>query len=243
MDTDSSRISGSSRGVLTLFLAHHSPEEWRKKSITDELEPNGSKEAKVAEFVGAAESCRPQLLRLAARVVGNCEEADDIVQEALLKAFANLSKFRGESRVSTWLCAIVRNTAFESVRKQRGRVFVPLECPLFPKRSGEHPDLPDVRLNPEECYEHLEREEMVSAAVGRISPAYRRVFEMCVLEERPYVQVATLFNIPLSTLKSRLFRSRRDLRKEISKSKQRIHDPLLPGEKEDIRKGSNCDGP
>ncbi len=169
-------------------------------------------QAKLEQFTDAAERYRTRLIWLAAKIATRREDAEDIVQQALLKAFRKLSDFRGESHIKTWLNAIVQNTAHEYVRNQRRRSFVPLECSPFPDGNGEELDLPDRGMNPEEYFEHWERGKILAAAIGGLGTTNRQVIEMCVVEEIPYVQVATLLNVSLSTIKSRMFRSRRDLR-------------------------------
>lgn len=171
---------------------------------------------KLREFVDAAERYRPQLIWLATRITNRAEEAEDIVQQALLKAFRKLSGFRGESQMRTWLNAIVKNTAREYMRSQRGKVFVPLESSPFPDEASEELEIPDHGLSPEEYCEGREREEIVTAAIGGMGHANRQVLELCLFQELPYMQVATALNISLSTVKSRMFRSRRDLRLAVS---------------------------
>ena len=180
---------------------------------------SGVDETRLAQLVDAAERYRPQLLWIATRITNRREEAEDIVQQALLKAYVNLCKFRGESQMSTWLRAIVQNTAREYMRNQRGRTFVPLECAPLYDGACDDLDLPDPSMNPEECYEQSERKEIVSGAVRRMGPGNRRVLEMCVFEELPYIQVATFLNVSLSTVKSRMFRNRQLLRAGISMGK------------------------
>lgn len=172
-------------------------------------------EAKLADYVEAVKQYRPQLLRAAARVTNRYEDAEDIVQLALLKAFRNLYMFRGESQMKTWLTAIVRNAALEFVRNQRGKAFVPISC--VPVRDGAHDklELPDSSLNPEERYEHKEREEIVSAAINCMNRVNRRALQMCVLEEFSHMHAAAMLNVPLSTVKSRIFRGKRELKTAI----------------------------
>lgn len=172
-------------------------------------------EANLAAYVDAAERYRSQLLWVAARVTNRYEDAEDIVQLALLKAFTNLSLFRGESQMKTWLTAIVRNASLEYVRNQHARVFVPEGC--APLRDRVHDlDLPDPSMNPEEHYGLQEQGAIVSAAINRMSRINRRVLQMCVLDEHPYIQAATELNVPLSTIKSRIFRGRREIKTAIS---------------------------
>jgi RNA polymerase sigma-70 factor (ECF subfamily) len=180
------------------------------------ISPSRLDKMKLREFVDAAERYRPQLIWLAMRIVSRSEEAEDIVQQALLKAFRKLSGFRGDSQMRTWLNAIVKNTAREYMRSQRGRTFVPLEGPPFSDEGGDAIEIFDQRMNPEEYCEHRERDDMVAAAIGGMGGGNREVVEMCVFQELPYMEVATALNLPLSTVKSRMFRSRRDLRMALS---------------------------
>ena len=78
-------------------------------------------ESRVQEFLETAERRRPQLLRMARRLTQSNEDAEDIVQEAFMKAYKALARFRGESQMSSWLGAIVQNTAHEHLRNRRGR--------------------------------------------------------------------------------------------------------------------------
>jgi RNA polymerase sigma-70 factor (ECF subfamily) len=171
---------------------------------------------KLREFVDAVEQYRSQLIWLAMRITNRAEEAEDIVQQALLKAFRKLAGFRGDSQMRTWLNAIVKNTAREYMRSKRGRTFVPLESPLFPDAGGDEIEILDHGMNPEEYCEHRERDEILASAIGGLGPANREVVEMCVFQELPYMDVATALNLSLSTVKSRMFRSRRDLRMALS---------------------------
>lgn len=180
------------------------------------ISPSRLDKMKLREFVDAAERYRPQLLWVAMRIVSHTEEAEDIVQQALLKAFRKLSGFRGDSQMRTWLNAIVKNTAREYMRSQRARTFVPLECPQYSEEGGDEIEIRDHRMNPEEYCEHRERDDRVAAAIGGMGPGNREVVEMCVLQELPYMEVATALNLSLSTVKSRMFRSRRDLRMALS---------------------------
>ena len=98
-----------------------------------------------------SEQRRAQLLWDVQRVTKSSEEAEDIVQEALLRAWRSLQQFRGDAQISTWLRAIVRNTAREWLRNKGSRVSIPIGVFL-----GDEDDLPafeltDKRPDPEEC--------------------------------------------------------------------------------------------
>lgn len=170
---------------------------------------------KLTEFLDVAERYRPHFVWIAARITSRSEDAEDIVQQALFKAFRKLSGFRGDSQMRTWLNAIVKNTAREYLRSPRRLTFVPLDGSHL-DGDTEDLDIPDRGMNPEERYQLYEREKLVSDAIGGMGHANRRVLEMCVFEELPYPEVAIALDISLSTVKSRMFRNRRDLRMAIA---------------------------
>ena len=105
-------------------------------------------DSKVADFVETAEQRRAHLVRLARRVTPCIEEAEDIVQEALLRAYRNLPRFRGEARMTTWLQAIVQNAAREWLRQRKNVMLLPIE------RQGDVDnapiEFPDPGRTPEE---------------------------------------------------------------------------------------------
>ncbi len=173
-------------------------------------------EGRLEAFIHAAEKYRAQLVWIASQITNRREDAEDAVQQALLKAFANLAKFRGESQMKTWLSVIVQNTAREQMRSKRGKVCISLESTPYIDGSSDDIDVPDTSMNPEESLACLERERILFKAVGQLGGAHRRIMQMCVFEQVPYGRVATRLNIKLSTVKSRVFRGKMLLKEAIS---------------------------
>src|SRR5579863_3975240 len=166
---------------------------------------------RIREFLDTAEQRRPQLLRMARRLTNSNEDAEDVVQEALMKAFRALAKFRGESQMSSWLGAIVQNTAHEHLRSRRNRVFVSIE--YLSKQDNEvvEIDLPDPGKNPEEAWQSKEMEGILREEVSKLGRVCRRAIETCVLEESPQLAAAQALNLSVATMKSRVFRGKRIL--------------------------------
>ena len=173
---------------------------------------------KLCAFLAAAEKHRSRLLWLAKRITNSQEEAEDVVQHALLKAFVNLSKFRGDSQMSTWLGAIVQNTAREHMRSLRGKVFLPLE--FAPDEEGESVahDLPDPSETPEERFAVKERQEVVRSAMNSLTENHRLALQLCVMEDLPYLRAANMLDVTLSSMKSRVFRGKQLLKVAVSRS-------------------------
>ena len=174
-------------------------------------------DGRLREFLETAERRRPQLLRMARRLTQCHEDAEDILQESFMKAFKALARFRGESQMSSWLGAIVQNTAHEHLRSKRNRVFVPIE--YLSKKGNEfvEMDLPDPSRNPEETWEGQEMENIVREEVSKLSLVCRHAIELCVLEERQQLAAASALNLSVATMKSRVFRGKHILGRAISR--------------------------
>ena len=174
-------------------------------------------EGRLQEFLETAERRRPQLLRMARRMTQCNEDAEDILQEAFMKAFKALAKFRGESQMSSWLGAIVQNTAHEHLRSRRGRVFVSIEYMNRDDNEVVEINLPDQRKNPEEVWESREMENILRDEVRNLSFVCRRAIELCVLEEQPQLEAASSINLSVATMKSRVFRGKRILARTLAR--------------------------
>jgi RNA polymerase sigma-70 factor, ECF subfamily len=179
-----------------------------------EMEPElAPAEDKLSAFVRTAEKHRAQLLWLAQRITPQREEAEDIVQEALLKAFRNLAQFRGDAQMSTWLRAIVQNTARDWLRNQRGRVHLPLEQVIPGEGATMLLDFPHPAESPEERCQRRELEWILRSEIRKMSSVSRRAVQLCVLEELSHRSAARTLNISLITVKSRVFSGKQQLKR------------------------------
>jgi len=179
-------------------------------------------------FIRAMEKSRAPLIRVAYRTTQNMEEAEDVVQEAFMRAFVSLHQFRGEARVETWLRAIVVNTAHNWARRRRG--YVPVQLQLCQPGDAEPVELEiaDKRRNPEQWCEYNELETRLLGAVERLGKRYKPVIRMCVLGERSYLEASVALNLSLVTVRARVFRGREMLRRQLhqtirDRSAQRVN--------------------
>lgn len=172
---------------------------------------------KLASFESTATENRESLVWLARRLTPFYEDAEDIVQESLLRAYHNLFKFRGEAKMSTWIQSIVRNTARDWLRRQRGRVLLSLEH--IRNEDDESPafDVPDSARSPEESAAITELERIMLDEVNKLTERYRSAITLCQLDEVPQKEVASRFNINVLTLKSRVFMAKASLRRSMTR--------------------------
>jgi RNA polymerase sigma-70 factor, ECF subfamily len=161
-------------------------------------------------------SSSSHLYQAALRILSNPHDAEDAVQDSLLCAFRNLNQFHGRARFSTWLHRIAINSSLMRLRKRKRRLEFQLE-PVF--TSGELV-APGIELlsddpNPEEQCARVEQRKILSEALLKLPGRLRTAIELCDLEGLPTKDAAQRLGVPLSTMKARLFRSRRALKTTI----------------------------
>ncbi len=156
------------------------------------------------------------------RLVGNRDEAAELTQEAFAKALAHLDGFRGDAHPYTWLFRIALNLALSRLRQgRRRRVFSLDHRPAdgASRPADQASSLVDrvraTAADPADAAERRERAEQVVAALGRVDPDHRAVLVMRDVNGMDYQQMADVLELPLGTLKSRIFRARLALRDEL----------------------------
>ena len=146
---------------------------------------------------------RAPVFRVAARVVGS-DAAEDIAQDAFLRAFHRLSGFRGESSFRTWLLQIAHNAALDYLAHRRGE---PIE-PMTPERSTAEFESGRV---PVETLEIQERRDRLAEKLRLLRPTHRAVLVLRDLEGLSYDEIAAVTDTPLGSVKGRLHRARQEL--------------------------------
>jgi RNA polymerase sigma-70 factor (ECF subfamily) len=141
------------------------------------------------------------------RLVQSPEDAEDMLQEALLQAFIHLGRFRGEARFSTWLTRIGINCALQLLRKKRR---CQETCFNRSQENGEsrEVDCPDPAPNPEQVYAQVQARRLVSLAVQRLPRNCQRLVCEHHEEGRTIADVARSLGISVGSAKARLYRAR-----------------------------------
>jgi RNA polymerase sigma-70 factor (ECF subfamily) len=151
-----------------------------------------------------------RLRRVALAVVRNETDAEDVVQETLLRAFRNLSGFRGDSKLSTWLISIALNEAKGHLRRRGLLAFEPLEayCERFWSAGDE-------LSNPYYMAERSQVKQIVSRALSGLHPRYRNIYVLREVHELSTQRAAEELGISLSVAKTRLHRARHLLQERL----------------------------
>jgi len=157
-----------------------------------------------------------RLYRVARGVMKDDTEAEDVVQETYLRAFSNLSKFRGESSLTTWLTRIALNEALGRKRKQRATVTLE-SVETAQETSAQIIQFPamNAETDPERSAAQHEIRRLLERAMDALPEAFRLVFVMRDVEEMSIEETAAHLGIRPETVKTRLHRARRLLRQSL----------------------------
>jgi RNA polymerase sigma-70 factor, ECF subfamily len=155
-----------------------------------------------------------KLYRLARSIVRNDSEAEDIVQETYVTAFANLASFRGEASLATWLSRIAINEALGRMRRKRRAAAVIMSEPLVDAQIIPFP-LAVSSDDPERSMAQKQILKLVEQATDALPDAYRTVFVARAIEGLSIEETAELLGIKPQTVKTRLHRARDLVRKQI----------------------------
>ena len=164
-------------------------------------------------FYELVRPCERALFLAARGVVGNDADAEEIAQEAVLKAFSNLRRFRGVSKSSTWLIQIALNEARMRLRKERRTLYESLDQPLREDEGDYVPrDFADWREIPLEALQRKELRDALARAIASLAPKYREVLILRDVEHLSIADTATVLGITEVSVKTRLLRARLQVR-------------------------------
>ena len=153
----------------------------------------------------------------ARRMTRTREDAEDVVQQSLQKAFVHLRQFEGKSSFSTWLTRIAINEALILLRKSRGL----REALISDSTEGEEAqfvlEIPDSGPSPEDNYSQRERRRILFAALNELPHRTRRAIQLRELDERSTEETARIMGISVGAVKARVFHGRRKLRERLKR--------------------------
>jgi RNA polymerase sigma-70 factor (ECF subfamily) len=162
------------------------------------------------------------VLRLAIHLTGSAEDGQDIYQEAFLRAYTNLNRFRFECSFYTWIYRIVTNLCLDHLRKKHSRM-KELTTTITPDGEEEHvvERMPDKSsaANPERSLVGRELRDRICRALGTLTPRERVVFELKHYHGLRLRTVAGMLNTTEGTIKNTLFRATHKLRFELAEAR------------------------
>ncbi len=152
------------------------------------------------------------VFNLCLRMLGDFDEASEVCQEVFLAAFRNIRKFRRDARFSTWLYRIAANRCLTRLKRRPAVAHYSLDAD-----PGRMLDEPGLRLRQDQESLVLEREkrERILRALAKLPPEQRAVVELKIYQEQKFERIAEIVEAPLSTVKSRFYKSLDTLKRHL----------------------------
>jgi RNA polymerase sigma-70 factor (ECF subfamily) len=181
----------------------------------------------VAAFGELITKYERRVYRMARQITQNDEDAEDVLQEAFLKAFEHLDSFQGQSKFYTWLTRIAVNESLMKLRKRKSDRTVSLDENI---ETEEEPIVREIAVwddNPELKYSQEEIRQILDKAIDGLKPIFRTVFILRDVEELSTEETAEVLGLSIAAVKSRLLRARLQLREKLTRVFKRKGEQIL----------------
>lgn len=152
-----------------------------------------------------------QIYNLAFRMVGNEEDAYDLSQDAFIRAYNSLDKFRGDSKFSVWLYRLTSNICLDFLRAKRRKRTISLSQLSPGDDDNIDLEVPDERFSPEREFDKKELQKSLQSGLEELPEEQREILLLREVNGMSYQEIADELDIEAGTVKSRIFRARRKL--------------------------------
>ena len=165
-------------------------------------------------FGEIVELYKNNVFQLCYRMLGNRHEAEDVAQEAFIRAYVNINRFKPELKFSTWLYRIATNLCIDRMRKKKPDYSLDAEVAgtdgltMYSQIASDEP-LPEAEL------ESLELQETIQKEILKLPEKYRTVIVLKYIEELSLNEISDILDLPLGTVKTRIHRGREALRQQL----------------------------
>lgn len=183
-------------------------EEIVKKRILQVLKGDQDAYGEIVEIY------KDKVYQICYRMLGNRHEAEDIAQDAFIRAYININSFNIDLKFSTWLYRIATNLCIDRIRKKKPDYYLDAEVAgtdgltMYSQISSKS-DMPEKEL------ESLELEESIQREILKLPDKYRSVIVLKYIEELSLIEISEILNLPIGTVKTRIHRGREALRKQL----------------------------
>jgi len=174
------------------------------------------REGDIAAYDTLVRKYERQIFRIAQHITQNREDAEDVMQDAFLKAYEKLDQFQGNSKFYTWLVRIAVNESLMRLRKRRTGKMVSIDEDMQTEEGSMPRDFADWAPDPEQNYNHAELAEILRKTIQGLPHAFRVVFALRDVEGLSTEETAEMLGLSVPAVKSRLLRARLQLRDRLT---------------------------
>src|SRR5437868_14282136 len=186
--------------------------------LSEELQlVQAAKRGDITAFEQLVKRYDRNVFRIAQHITQNREDAEDVVQDAFLKAYQNLKQFQGNSKFYTWLVRIAVNEALMKLRKQKSSKTVSMDEDVETEDGSVPREVADWSTNPEQQYRQSELNEILTKTIQGLPAGFRTVFVLRDVEGLSTEETAETLGLSIPAVKSRLLRARLQLRERLSR--------------------------
>ncbi|HWR36289.1 MAG TPA: sigma-70 family RNA polymerase sigma factor [Clostridia bacterium] len=176
-----------------------------------------AKQGAISAFEELVKRYDRNVFRIAQHITQNREDAEDVVQDAFLKAYQNLPQFQGQSKFYTWLVRIAVNEALMRLRRRRPERMVSLDEDIKTDEDSMPREVADWAPNPEQLYTQAELKDILGKTIQGLPASFRTVFVLRDVEGLSTEETADALDLSVPAVKSRLLRARLQLRDRLNK--------------------------
>lgn len=165
-------------------------------------------------FGEIVELYKDKVFQISYRMLGNRHEAEDVAQEAFLRAYINIHSYNPNKKFSTWLYRIATNLSIDRIRKKKPDYYLDAEIggtdglTMYAQLSSD-------AVSPEDEVETLEMQEWLQREIMALPPKYRAAIVLKYIEELSLKEISDVLDLPVGTVKTRIHRGREALRKQL----------------------------
>ncbi|MGB8954010.1 MAG: RNA polymerase sigma factor SigW [Tumebacillaceae bacterium] len=169
-------------------------------------------------FAELVELYKDKLYNLAYRMMGNAQEAEDVAQEAFLRAYKNLDSYNAKHKFSTWIYRIATNLCIDKMRKKKPDYSLDAAVDGI-EGADMYTRIASSERTPEEEYVRAETQTEVQAAIESLPDNYRAAVVLKYMHDMSLQEIAEVLEVPVSTVKTRIHRGREALRASLSQNR------------------------
>ena len=165
-------------------------------------------------FGEIVELYKDKVFHVCYRILGNPYEAEDIAQEAFVRAYTNIERFNTDKKFSTWLYRIATNLCIDRIRKKKPDYYLDAEV-AGTDGLTLYSQIASHGLSPDQEITKMELQNIVQNAIMMLPEKYRTVIVLKYIEDLSLIEISEILDLPVGTVKTRIHRGREALRKQL----------------------------